>query len=320
MRMMRIVQSGTFALAVFLIPVSARPQDLLKEAVRSFPPQTIRLEYSHPAKLRTLPNYAALRQRYEGPRLRVLEQSLSQLGVRESDIDQLVLGWQAGSSEMDLEGFASGRFDAKAVAEAASERGISSATVGDGQTAYCLGSDAGSTCIAFLGNSLGIFGKQDSLQALLQARAGDAPNLSSDDHFMRLLGEAKTQAPIWGVGVGPAVADWFRGWMATQGNSNIDWSRALGDVEALAYSVEAADQVNLNMVMDCTTPEAADSLRQAFEGLKALQQLAWQNRNSGQPNPYQSLEIGLRDRRLTLKLAAAYSALEVAGGPGPSTN
>lgn len=316
----RRVGAWMIALAVLLLPMPARSQGLVKEAVRSFPPQTIRLEYSRPAKLRTLPNYGALRQRYEGPRLRALEESLSQLGVHEGDIDELVLGWQAGSSEMDLEGFASGRFDAKAVAEAASERGISTTKVGDGPTAYCLGSDAGSTCVAFLGNSLGVFGKQDSLQTLLQARAGEGPNLSSDDRFMKLLGEVKTQAPIWGVGVGPAVADWFKGWMANQGNASLDWSQALGDVQALAYSVEAGDRVNLNMVMDCATPEAGESLRQVFQGLKALQQLAWQNQNPGQPNPYESLELGLRDRRLSLKLTATYSALEVAGGPGPSTN
>ena len=89
------------AVALVVLPQAASAQDLVKEALRGFPTQTVRLEYSSPAKLRALPNYASLRQRYIGPRLRKLVTELGQLGVREEDISGLVLGWQPGSAGWD---------------------------------------------------------------------------------------------------------------------------------------------------------------------------------------------------------------------------
>ena len=96
--------------AALLGPTALRAQDLVKDALQSFPTQSVRLEYSNSAKLRKLPDYTVLRQRYLGPQLQKLEKSLSQLGIQESDVDELVLGWQAGSSGLDLNGLALGRF------------------------------------------------------------------------------------------------------------------------------------------------------------------------------------------------------------------
>ena len=45
------------SIAALAFAATLRGQDLVKEALGSFPRDTIRLEYSNPAKLRTLPNY-----------------------------------------------------------------------------------------------------------------------------------------------------------------------------------------------------------------------------------------------------------------------
>src|SRR5262249_8271112 len=102
-------RAATFLPIVFFCRVSSvRAEDIVKEALSSFPPQTIRLEYSRPAKLRELPDYQSPRARYAGEGLRSLEASLSKLGIQEQSIDELVLGWQASGTGMTLEGLAGG--------------------------------------------------------------------------------------------------------------------------------------------------------------------------------------------------------------------
>ena len=306
-------------LEALVLPWAAQAQTLVKESLASFPPPTIRLEYSRLAKLRTLPNYARLRQRYVGPRLRELEESFSQLGVKESQIDEVVLGWQPGSTKMELEGLVAGSFTAQAIADRAAARGMSPTTIAD-MPAYCLGTESASICLVVLKDSLGAFGTENSLATMLEAREGQTPSLASEERFVKLVGEAKPEAPIWGVAIGEAVPDWFRAWMPAQGNLQLDWGKAFQSVEALVYSVEAADAVRLEIKMDCTTSQSAASTRQVFEGLKMFQQLAWQNLNPNLPNPFETVEIGQDDRRVSLKMTTSYADLEVPGAPGGPGN
>ena len=297
------------AIAALAFAATLRGQDLVKEALGSFPRDTIRLEYSNPAKLRTLPNYEALRQHYIGPRLQQLETSLAKLGVHEGDVAELLLGWQTGKEEMELYGFAIGKFDARAIGASAVSRGLAPTPLG-GQQGYCLEAGVAATCVIVLGESRGAFGSLAVLSALMEARGGQAPALSSDGRFSNLVNEAaRAGGPIWGVAVGPAVADWFKGWMPSQESIQLDWSRTFGTVEALAYNVQVKDKVGLNVRLDCTTPEAAASLRQVLEGLKLFQQLAWQNQNPNRPNPYEALEVAAKDRQVDLSLVTAYDAI-----------
>jgi hypothetical protein len=317
--MKQIFLACLLVVAVACFPKTAPAQNVVSEALASFSPQTIRVEYSSPAKLRGLPNYENLRQRYVGPRLLKLEGSLSQLGVGEGDIDDLMLGWQAGQAEMDLYGFASGRFDAKAIAAAAAARGISPSSIA-AQPAYCLEAGLTGTCVAVLGDSLGAFGSLTSLTAMLETRGGQGLSLNSVERFARLVGEAKKDAPIWGVTLGPAVGDWFRGWMPSQGNVKLDWAHVFQDVESLVYSVEAGDRVNVDMRLNCTTPEAAASLRRVLEGLKLAQQIAWQSQNPNRPNPFESMEVALSGNQVSLLITTGYAELEVARGVGEPRN
>jgi hypothetical protein len=302
-------------LAVLGLSGFAGAQEMLKEALASFPPQTIRLEYLNPSKLRTLPNYAGLRQRYVGARLRSMEQSFAQLGVREADVDELVLGWRPGSAAMDLEGFVAGRFTAKSIADHAGAAKVSSSDVG-GMPAYCLGTGPAVTCLVVLRDSLGAFGSLDSLNDMLATRDQQSPSVSSDARFSKLVAEAPTAAPIWGVAVGEAVPDWFRAWLPNQGNLQMDWAKAFQSVEALVYSVDTGDKVRLDAKLDCTDDQSAESTRQVFEGLKMFQQMAWQNLNPNRPNPFETVEIARDGKRVSLRMTTNYSDLEGAGSLG----
>jgi len=304
---------GLAAATLLALPATAPAQDLVKEALNGFPVQTIRMEFSSPAKLRGLPNYSSLRQRYIGPKLRKLVAELEQLGVREEDISSLVLGWQPGNAEMALYGFATGNFSAQAITESAQERNMAPTAIA-GKQAYCLEAGLAGTCVVVLQDSLGAFGSLTALTAMLEARGGLAPSVGSDSRIASLVEGADKNAPIWGVSVGPAVADWFRGWMPNQGSVKLDWQKVFGDVNSLTYSVAAADNVTLGLKMDCKSSESATSLRQVFEGLKLVQQMAWDTQNPGKPNPYQSMTVGMQGNQVSLNLTTGYAELELASG------
>jgi hypothetical protein len=309
-----------FSLAVILACAGSLPaQSLVSEALSSFPKDTIRVEYSRPSVLRTLPDYAAMRQRYEGPRLQELEGSFSKLGIQESDVDELVLGWRVHGQEWLLYGITSGRFNAQTLAERAGSEGLAPSKLGD-QIAYCSGTGGSANCLLVLGDSLGAFGTLASLNSILEARAGRAPSLASDARFSKLLQRAETTSPIWGAAVGPAVPDWYKGWMPNQNNLQLDWSKAFKPVESLTYSVDPGETVRLNIAMDCDTQANAASLKQVFDGLKLFQQLSWQNQNPGRANPYKNVEIRDSDTQVLIKLETDYGELRAVGAPGTAQN
>ena len=314
--MKRVILTGLLASAIGAFPGTMAAQNVVTEALSAFSPQTTHIEYSNTAKLRKFPNYQSLRQRYAGPRLQSLESSLAALGVREENVDELVLGWQEGKGEMDLCGLASGRFDAKGLADRAASSGVSPIPVG-GQSAYCL---AAGTCVVALNDSLGAFGPLSSLTAMLEARAGQSPNLNSDERFSRLVGTVNKDAPIWGIAVGTAVGDWFRGWIPAQSNLKLDWGRVFEKVNSLLYNVDAADKVNLSLKLDCATQQDAASLSQVLQGLKLAQQMIWQNQNPTRPNPFGTMEVSQSGRQISMHVATDYSDLELAGGVGGATN
>jgi len=293
----------------FCLAPSANAQDIVKEALASFPPQTIRLEYTRPAKLRELADYQSLRTHYAAQSLRSLEASLLKLGIEERDIDELVLGWQGGEAGMALEGLAAGHFNPGDVARHAASQKLAPTPVSDFK-AYCFGEDPTSTCVLAFDQTRGAFGSLSALTALVEARQGSGASIGSDSRFAALVNQAHTDDPIWGAAIGQAVADWFKASMPEQQDVELDWSKAFQTVESLLYTVQTADKARLSMTLNCTTTEAAANLRQILDGLRMFQQLAWRNKNPGRPNPFESLAIDARDREVLLTLTTAYSALE----------
>jgi hypothetical protein len=317
--MRRTLFSLVVVTALASVAQNSAAQDFINTAMAGFPTQTLRVEYSSPAKLRKLPNYQSLRQRFVGPRLQQLESSLAEIGIREDDIDDLMIGWKSGDKQMDLYGFASGRFDKAQVASRAAAHNLTPTPIA-GQQAYCLQAGLAGTCLVVLEKSLGAFGPLTDLTAILEAHAGQAPGLSTDAHFMQLLGDTQRDAPIWGIALGAAVADWFAGWLSTQNTLKLDWSKVFEKVESLTYSIEPADKVTTDLKLNCMTPEDAATLRQVLEGLKMAQQFAWQARNPGHANPYAQMNVNLTGKQIAMQLTMAYSDLQLASGVGAATN
>lgn len=309
-------------LLVMVLASTARKgagQDFATTAMSGLPTQTTRVEYSSPAQLRKLSNYQSLRGKFLGPRLQQLEGALSQIGIREDDINELMIGWKPGDKEMDLYGYASGNFDKARVASQAAAQNLTPTPI-SGQQAYCLSAGVAGTCVVILENSLGAFGPLSTLTTLLDAHAGQIPNLNSDAHFTSLMGDVKKSAPVWGIALSGAVADWFAGWLSTQNTLKLDWSQVFQKVDSLTYSIDAADKVNLDMKLNCATAADATTLRQVLDGLKMAQQLAWSAQNPGHANPYSAMNVDVHDRQIGLQISMEYSELTLASGVGAPGN
>jgi hypothetical protein len=297
------------------IPPQLAGQDFATLAMSGLPLQTMRVEYSSPAKLRRLPNFQSLRAKFLGARLQQLESALDQIGIREDDINDLMIGWKPGDKEMDLYGYASGNFNQAQVASRAAAQGLTPTPI-SGQQAYCLTAGVTGTCVVILDNSLGAFGPLSSLTTVLDAHSGQIPNLNSDTRFTSLMGDVNKEAPIWGIALGGAVADWFGGWLAAQNNLKLDWGQVFQKVDSLTYSINAADNVTVDIKLNCATPQDAATLRQVLDGLKMAQQLAWSAQNPGHPNPYGAMNVEAHDKQIGLQMTMAYSELTLAGGVG----
>lgn len=310
-------QVATLLAALSICAVrTAKAQDIVNEALSWLPAQTVALEYSNPSVLRSLPAYPSLRAHYLGKNLRALETSLARLGIHESDIDQMVLGWQTGTgSKMTYEGLATGQFDASTISHNAAASKMTPRMV-EGSAVYCFPQDPNSTCVTVVDATTGVFGPLAFLDQMLKAHAGNGPDIASNSQFTQYARAAQSQDPIWGVALGPAVSKWFKAWMPGEKNLQMDWTNAFKDVQAISYHIEASDNVNLNVKLDCATLQSASQVRQLLEGLKLFQQIAWHTSNPNQPNPFQNLEVDAQDRQVSFKLTADYTALEHTGPLG----
>ncbi|HEV2383025.1 MAG TPA: hypothetical protein VG206_24935 [Terriglobia bacterium] len=289
----------------------APAQDLVKEALASFPMDTVRLEYSSPAKLRQLQEYSRLHERYLGPSLRNLEAHLASLGVRESDLNEVVLGWQPSASGLTMEGITLGQFDPQAMARQAESQGIAATPIGS-TSAYCFGSTDTAPCVAVLGRGLGAFGTLDAVHAIVDVRGGETSGLSANPSFSSLVKASRKDTAIWGVATGVAIEDWFKTGMPVQKNLPVDLGSVFKNVQSLAYSVAPTDRVRVNVEMACTSAASAGVLRQQFDTLRLFQKMAWQQQYPGVANPFEDLTIGASGSTLTLGMSTPYSALEAA--------
>jgi hypothetical protein len=290
------------SICALLVPPGALAQDLIDQALPYFPDRTVRIEYFSPATWRTLPEYSLLRERFMGPHLKALAETFSQLGVREEDIDEILIGWlRLPNGYKALGGLALGRFDSGRIAAGAAQANISPTALGN-RPAYCVGAEA--SCMVVLEESLAAFGPADFIGTMLRARDGRTPSILSNPVVMNLLGELRTQPPLWGIAVGEAVPEWLGVWLAGPSGAALDWSPLLESAQALTFYVEAPGKVELHLNLDFSAPGAADRLRQTLETLRQVQQLLWKNQSPGRPNPLDALKLSRTGSRVSLGLSA----------------
>ena len=289
---------------------SLRAQEIIDEAMQCFPEHTVRLEYSNPEKLRQLSNYDAYRQHYLGAQLQQIEKSLARLGVHEDDIDELALGWESGAKDkgsagLVLFGLAAGHFRISEIGARATDEGLGGAEALD-TAAYCTGHGM---CFAFLDDTRAAFGSLEQLSKMGAERAGDSPNLSSNEEFANLVAEVKPGAPIWGVAQRAAMADWLSTSMPGQEGMHFNWKDLFTGVDSLTYTIEVGDKVDLAIRAACASETDAVKMWAGLNALRMLQGLTWGVRYPSHSNPLEHLEVDRDSDRVELKIEAPLSTL-----------
>ncbi len=308
---MNVLAWTVLAMIVALPPGGAGAVDeLVREALVRFPRQTAHFEVCDLTRMRSLPSYAALRQRFTGEDVQLLAASLAALGVRDEDVDRLALGAGSGPQGLQLYGVAQGRFDPRTIMSGAQAAGIEPLRI-NGYTVYCFGGATSSPCIAILSQARGIFGSRDMVDFMLYA-TDETDSLSKDPAVSARAARAPADATIWGMATGPAVAEWVRVVMPMPAEAENSLAPVLASVVSVSYEVRAGQQVVSTADLTCTSAGSAASLRQSFDAVRLPQQLAWKALHPDAANPYAQLTFRAQGTQLLVNATMDYAALGAA--------
>ena len=312
----RLIVTAGIGLGLFLLPAATGAQDLTNEIVISLPPETVHVELVRLSGFRELSSYKTLREQYTSPRLAALQDSLRQLGIRDTDIDEILLAWEpvrdqaeptegaanAGPPDLDANGgwiqnhwptffggLATGRFDLKSLARNAAENNIPGVSSGASR-AYCISGKA-PVCVVLFNETLGAFGSEANLKEIIAAREGKGPDLVSSPDFLSLVEHVPAKPSLWGVARGSGIADWFESWPLVAGDVQLNWKELLKSVEALEYSLSISDDIRLSVKLDCKDSATAARLAQAFQGLRLVQAWMWQKDRPHEMNPVENMDV-----------------------------
>ncbi len=293
-------------------PLIAPADDFVREALGRFPRATAHLEICDLARMRSLPAYAMLRQRFMSEDMLQLAASLERLGVREEDVDRLALGSGPGSGQKGLElyGMAQGRFDLPRIVGGAQVLGIEPLRV-NGYSLYCFGGAPSSPCITILDQTRGVFGSRDMVDFMLYATEG-TDSLGTDPMVSARAARAPTDATIWGIATGPAVAEWVRVVMPMPAEGQDSLAPVLSSVVSIYYEVRAGQKVTLTADLTCTSADNAARLRQTLDAVRLLQQVAWRTLHPDAANPYEQLTVKAQGAQVLVNATIDYAALGAA--------
>ncbi len=303
------MNSVTWAVLAMLVagPVAGGGDDLVRDALGRFPHQTTNFEVCQLARMRSLPSYAVIRQRFLGDDLRRLTDSLATLGVRDEDVDRLAIGTGPGQQGLQLYGVAQGRFDPAKIAAGAQAEGIDPLRINN-YPVYCFGGANNPPCIAILNESRGVFGSRDMVDFMLYA-AKETDSLANDPAVSARAARAPADATVWGIASGPAVAEWVRVVMPMPAEGQASLAPVLANVVSISYEVRTGQKATLTADLTCTNAENATLLRQSLDAVRVLQQLAWRTLHPDAPNPYAQLTFRAQGTQLLFTATLDYAVL-----------
>jgi hypothetical protein len=251
---------AAFVVCSFLPSLEAQ---IIRESLRDFPAQTESLEYDNLAKLRALPNYKALKERFTGKPLQRVQTALARIDLPESEVQEIVMA----TSPAGFYGLIAGTFNGEIIAKNALKKGCSFI---DAENEKIL-LPTSEMAVLFLGNSLAAFGTSAQIKNMLESRKGAAPNLNAKTSLVQLLNQTDRESPVRGISSGSQIAASLTDAMQGETSLNIDWSRLASNVSAFAYSVKLDTKAHVVARLQCQSPAAAAVLHQMLSAVSALQ-------------------------------------------------
>jgi len=260
--MMRVMVAA-FVVCCLLPPLRAQ---IIPEALRVLPAQTESLEYDNLSTLRALPNYNALKERFSGKPVQRLKTALAQLNVPELEVSEIVMA----TSPNNFYGLISGTFNAATVTKNAVRKGCSYVDVGDSKILI----PTNETSVAFLSDSLAVFGTTAQVRSMLAVRKGSAPAMSANASLVSLLNQTDRNAPVRGISSGSQIASSLTDAMQGESNLDIDWSRVASNISAFNYSVKLDTKAHVIARLQCQSAATAAVLQKMISAVSALQSVA----------------------------------------------
>lgn len=261
--------------------VPALHAGILAEALFSFPADTEYVEYDNLASLRTMPEYNKLRQRFAGKSLEEAASVLSQLGIPESQLLEIVNASDANASF----GLISGSFSSRSFRKSAAAQRYASTLVETQM--FCAGRQ---TCVVFLEDSLAAFGSPAQLKSILSARAGTVNRLSSKPDAIGLLNTGAEGALVRGMLVGLQVQTGVKSMLRAWDSRPIP-ADFLANVTGVGYSVAFDSKAHVTATVECSSTSAASLFAQAISLFAKLTTTA----------PFEDIEVSSAANRIYLK-------------------
>jgi hypothetical protein len=294
--MIRVFRFTNVAFLMSLAAVKVLGADLISEAILSFPAQTDYVEYDNLNSLRTLPQYGTLRERFSGKILEEAKTTLAQLGIEETQVQEVV----TGANSNRFFGLATGTFSGRAAARTSTAKRLASPLLRT--EAFC---SRRGTCVVFLEDSLVAFGSLTSLKEVLEAEEGISARFSSNADGASLLTNTERRSPVRGVLLGNqtknAIADFFPGW-----NS---WKKYLpqfsNDVQSVGYSVDLDSKAHVKATLRCSSVSSAAMLARLLGAFSSLNAVAQPLMNSSGTAPFQLQQVSSVSATIYLQVDCA---------------
>jgi hypothetical protein len=252
-----------------LFAARLRGEGLAREALSSFPDDTVQFVYTNLAEVHASPAYPQIRQRLLSPQLRDFMDFLRSMGTDpEKDVDEVVLGWR-GADSANFFGLASGRFQPEAAREIFTQKQVPSRQYA-GFDLYAFGSGQGPSDLffSFLSSSLAVFGRLNDLTALLDARSGARARLESNSNLAGWEAELAGSAPQWGFIAGRAAANLAIPWLTGGAKLPAGRDALLAPLQGVLYRVEWTSGFSVRLSIVCQNAESASALAQVLTFLR----------------------------------------------------
>jgi hypothetical protein len=256
--------------------------NIVGDALLYLPANTEYLEYDNLAALRTLPAYNSLRQNFAGKPLEDAKAVLAQLGIQETQVQELVTGSRANT----YYGLISGTFSGDAVPKNPANRRLAAKLLDT--EVYCTGRDI---CIVFLENALAAFGPMNQLKQIVLAREGHLTGLNASSHASQLIQATDHKAPVRGMMFGAELQSGVASFLGDWGAWKSEQARLTATISGLAYSVTFHDKAHLGATVECTSAASAAMLSHVLSAVSSLQSIASPKANSSTGLPFQNVSV-----------------------------
>jgi hypothetical protein len=294
-----------------LFPSLTRAQGLAHDALSSFPADTQQVAYLNLAQLRSLAEYAQIRNYLLNRQFRDFQDFLRSLGLdSEKDVDEVMLGWRMESGS--LVGRAEGRFDGERVRKVVVQQQMPIREY-QGYELYSFGSgeDPTDVVFVFLSSSSAAFGRLRDMKELLDVRAGAKPALDTNSAFVGWEAELEGTSPQWGISTGKMATSQAGPWLAAGSKQGLDPSVLFGPVQAVLYRMDWNGGVITHISILCQNNESASAFAQLLSVLRDARPAVGANPlPAGLLTLMQGLEVHANGSRVELTTTAPLEAME----------